>query len=71
MEGDSIANTKLNMNEEFEKILKRSLLVDTWKEDSFLEIRNTTDLLGYGEVEVKTISSKKFLVTFPEGSNMI
>lgn len=28
------------------------------------------DLLGYGEVEVKTMPDKRFLVTFPEGTNL-
>lgn len=60
----------LETNKDFEEVLGRSLLVETWKEDNFLAIRNTMDLLGYGEVEVKTISSKSFMVTFPVGTNL-
>lgn len=60
----------LVINKNFEDLLKRSLVVETWKEDSFLAIKSIMDLLGFGDVEVKTMSSKTFLVTFPEGVSL-
>lgn len=57
-------------NKNFVQFLNRSIVVETWKDDCFLAIRNTMNLLGFGEVGVKTMSSKRFLVTFPEGTDL-
>lgn len=61
---------RLETNENFEEYLKRSVIVETWKEDNYLAISNTMELLGFGEVEVKALSSKSFLVTFPIGTEL-
>lgn len=61
---------ELGTNENFENYLKRSVVVETWKENIYLAIRNTMDLLGFGEVDVKEFSAKSFLVTFLEGTDL-
>lgn len=62
--------TQVELNDNFKDYLKRSVVVETWKQDSYLAIMNTMDLLGFGGVEVQTMSSKSFLITFPEGTDL-
>lgn len=50
----------LDNNDNFVEFIHRSIVVETWKEDNFLAIRNTMDLLGFSDVDVKTLSKKDF-----------
>lgn len=51
--------------------VERSLVVSTWKESSIVEILNTIEALGYEGVLVRSLSSTKFLVTFPSSDSFL
>uniref|UniRef100_A0A175YH73 RRM domain-containing protein n=1 Tax=Daucus carota subsp. sativus TaxID=79200 RepID=A0A175YH73_DAUCS len=51
--------------------IERSLVVSSWKESSIVEILNTIEALGYEGVPVRSLSSTKFLVTFPSSDSFL
>ncbi|WOG83110.1 hypothetical protein DCAR_0102284 [Daucus carota subsp. sativus] len=53
------------VNKELVNDLGRSVVVQTWKDSSVVEVLNTAEVLGYQGVLVRGLSSRKFLITFP------
>lgn len=46
--------------------MQRTFIAKTWKSIKEVAIQATMDFLGWPNVEVKMLSSKSFLITFPE-----
>lgn len=65
-QADVVPRVKLNStNKALMADVSRSFIVQTWKVSSVVEVLNTIEVLGYADVLVRKLSSKKFLVTFP------
>ncbi|KAL1805264.1 hypothetical protein ACET3Z_028332 [Daucus carota] len=68
-EQDAILSPEVLVNETLKKEVDRSLVITTWKNSSIMEVLNTLDALDYKDLIVRSISRRKFLLTFQDVSS--
>lgn len=58
------AQVNLHSNTNLANEVRRSIIVETWKHSSIWNVMEQLRLLGYDNTMIRSLSSKKFLVTF-------